>query len=61
MEESTSSRGEEGWENGPILQTNVVQLTETISLAHFNKTVPAAWFLGLHVLWDKWSLKIEVN
>ncbi len=44
MMESSSSRGEEGWANGPILQTIAAHHTEMKHWAHFNKDAPVAWY-----------------
>jgi hypothetical protein len=42
--ESSSSRGEEGWVNGPILQTIAAHLTKMKYWTRFNKDAPVAWY-----------------
>ncbi len=42
--ESSSSRGEEGWTNGPILQTIAVHLAKMKHWAHFKKDTPVTWY-----------------
>ncbi len=42
--ESSSSRGEEGRVNGPILQTIAAHLTKMKYWTRFNKDAPVAWY-----------------
>jgi hypothetical protein len=42
--ESSSSRGGEGWANGPILQTIAAHNTKMKHWTRFNKDAPVAWY-----------------
>ncbi len=42
--ESSSFRGEEGWTNGPILQTIAAHLTKMKHWTRLNKDAPVAWY-----------------
>jgi hypothetical protein len=42
--ESSSSRGEEGWTNGLILQTMAAHLTKMKHWTRFKKDAPVAWY-----------------
>jgi hypothetical protein len=56
--ESSSSRGGEGWANGPILQTIAAHLTKMKHWTRFNKDAPVAWYSYTYKFFGSNSLNI---
>jgi hypothetical protein len=50
--ESSSSRREEGWTNGPILQTIAAHLTKMKHWTRLNKDATVAWYSYTYKFFD---------
>jgi hypothetical protein len=59
--ESSSSRGEEGWVNGPILQTIAAHLTKMKNWTRFNKDAPVAWYSYTYKFFDLYCRALRLN